>query len=163
MQERWKRSETLLAHYQIFLDDIAQLVFDLQLPYIPQITLEMCRESVRAVLAKREVFNAIMVGIELDEQAAQKTMKNKQLERIILEDEPLFGIDEVLGFGICNLYGSIALTNFGFLDKTKPGIIGKLNDKANGCHAFMDDLIGAIAASAASRFAHRNDNEREGE
>ena len=52
------------------------------------------------------------------------------------------GIDEVLAYGICNLYGSIALTNYGYIDKCKPGIIEKLNrDHAVNCHTFLDDSL----------------------
>ncbi len=63
-------------------------------------------------------------------------------------------MDEVLAYGICNLYGSIALTNFGYVDKVKPGIIGRLNDDPDYCHTFLDDIVGAIVASAASKLAH---------
>ena len=70
-------------------------------------------------------------------------------------DDGLFGVDEVLAYGICNIYGSIALTNFGYIDKVKPGIIGKLNERKEGvCNTFLDDIVGALAASAASRMAH---------
>ena len=58
---------------------------------------------------------------------------------------------------ICNVYGTIGLTNFGYVDKLKPGIIGKLDEigkKTNKCHTFLDDIIGAIAAAAASKIAH---------
>lgn len=59
-----------------------------------------------------------------------------------------------MAYGICNLYGSIALTNYGYIDKEKPLIIGKLNEKGPQCNTFLDDIVGAIAASAASRLAH---------
>ena len=72
-----------------------------------------------------------------------------------MDDDGLYGIDEVLAYGICNIYGSIALTNFGYIDKVKPGIIGVLNEPQKGCcNTFLDDIVGAIAASAASRLAH---------
>lgn len=81
---------------------------------------------------------------------------NKDLEKILAVDEPLYGMDEVLAYGICNLYGSIALTNYGYIDRVKPGIIGKLNVSQTGvCNTFLDDIVGAIAASAASRAAHK--------
>ena len=78
-----------------------------------------------------------------------------QLEDILLKDYSLYGVDEVLAYGICNIYGSIALTNYGYIDRVKPGIIGLLNEH-NGkqCNTFLDDIVGAIAASAASRIAH---------
>jgi len=43
------------------------------------------------------------------------------------------------------------------VDKLKPGIIGELDEIGKGenkCHTFMDDIIGAIAAAAASSLAH---------
>lgn len=115
-------------------------------------------ESVLSVISKREAQFAIVTGIEMDKVAEQHKMDDKVLEAALLRDEPLFGVDEVLAYGICNLYGSIAMTNFGFIDKNKYGIIAKLNEagKSTGvCNTFLDDIVGAIAASAASRFAHR--------
>jgi len=54
------------------------------------------------------------------------------------------------------VYGSIGFTNYGYIDKQKPGILERLNDKSTGeCHTFLDDLVGAIAAAASSRLAHR--------
>ncbi|MNG40377.1 Phosphatidylglycerophosphatase A [compost metagenome] len=62
-----------------------------------------------------------------------------------------------------NVYGSIGFTNFGYVDKLKPGILKKLNDKEDAqCHTFLDDIVGAIAAAASSRIAHRKQAEREG-
>jgi len=55
-----------------------------------------------------------------------------------------------------HVYGSIGFTNYGYVDKLKPGILKKLNDKSTGkCHTFLDDIVGAIAAAASSRLAHR--------
>ena len=59
--------------------------------------------------------------------------QDHDLEHILMNDNPLYGIDEVLAYGICNLYGSIALTNYGYIDKVKPGIIEKLNIKGEQC------------------------------
>jgi phosphatidylglycerophosphatase A len=62
----------------------------------------------------------------------------------------------VLALSIVNVYGSIGFTNFGYVDKIKPGCLKRLNDK-NGHqkHTFLDDIAGAIAAAASSRIAHR--------
>lgn len=49
----------------------------------------------------------------------------------------------------------IGLTGFGYLDKIKLGIIGKLNDDEQGIHVFLDDLVAGIAAAASARIAHR--------
>lgn len=66
----------------------------------------------------------------------------------------------MLAFSIVNVYGSIGFTNYGYVDKLKPGILQKLNDKSSGeCHTFLDDIVGAIAAAASSRLAHRANGE----
>lgn len=143
----------LLNERGVELKDIAECVVFLQSKYYPQLTVDMAFEGVEAVLEKREVQNAILTGIFLDKSAEEGKMEGP-LSEMLLQDEGLYGIDEVLAYGICNLYGSIALTNYGYIDKVKPLIISKLNSKGKQCNTFLDDIVGAIAASAASRFAH---------
>ena len=145
----------LLSKRGVELNDIGECVLFLQRKYYPDLTMENCIEAIHSVLAKREVQNAIMTGIFLDESAESMKMEDDELAKLLNEDDGLYGIDEVLAYGICNLYGSIALTNYGYIDKVKPGIIEKLNDKSGKqCNTFLDDIVGAIAASAASRIAH---------
>ncbi len=145
----------LLNEEGVKIEDLALIAYDLQKPYISDITLQDAIDCVASVLIKREVVFAVMVAIELDRSAREKRMQNKTLQEALENDEGLFGVDEVLAYSICNIYGSIALTNFGYIDKTKPGIVGVLNDNHERCNVFLDDICGAIAASAASRFAHR--------
>jgi len=135
--------------------DIAELVYYLQEKYHPSLAIEDCIENVERVLSKREVQNAILTGIQLDILAEQKKLE-EPLQSIISVDEGLYGVDEILAFSIVNIYGSIGFTNYGYIDKQKPGILEKLNDKSTGqCHTFLDDIVGAIAAAASSRLAHR--------
>ncbi|MDT9756648.1 phosphatidylglycerophosphatase A family protein [Heyndrickxia coagulans] len=137
------------------VEDIAKLVLYLQEKYFPEMTLEDCMESVNAVLSKREVQNAILTGIQLD-VLAEKGMLDEPLQSTISVDESLYGIDEIMALSIVNVYGSIGFTNYGYIDKQKPGILAKLNDHSDGsCNTFLDDIVGAIAAAAASRHAHR--------
>lgn len=134
--------------------DIAELVFFLQKKYHPDLNMEECKLNVNRVIAKREVQNAILTGIELDMLAEQKKL-SEPLQTILAIDESLYGVDEVLAFSIVNIYGSIGFTNYGYIDKEKPGILARLNDKSTGeCHTFLDDIVGAIAAAASSRLAH---------
>lgn len=138
----------------VTLDDIADLVFFLQKSYVDHLTLDMCRENVLSVLAKREVQNAIITGVQLD-RLAENNQLDEPLLSILKVDEGLYGIDEVVALAIVNIYGSIGFTNFGYVDKIKPGILKKLNDLSTGeCHTFLDDIVGAIAAAASSRLAH---------
>lgn len=151
----------LLENRGVKLSDIVDIVFDLQKKYVPKLTREMCSDAIERVLGKREVQNAILTGVELD-ILAEKNLLSEPLQSLISNDNPLYGIDEILVLSICNVYGSIGLTNFGYVDKTKPGIIGKLDQigkETNKCHTFMDDIIGAVAAAAASSVAHNYEDE----
>lgn len=146
----------LLNSRGVTIDDITDVVYGLQKKYVPDLSKSVCEEAIYRVLGKREVQNAILTGVELDVLAEQNKL-SEPLQSLINNDSPLYGIDEILVLSICNVYGSIGLTNFGYVDKTKPGIIGKLDEmgkKTNICHTFMDDIIGAIAAAAASSVAH---------
>jgi len=136
------------------IEDIAELVMMLQSEYIENLDMKECILSVERVLAKREVQNAILTGIQLD-LFAEKRMLESPLQEIIEFDEGLYGCDEILSLSITNVYGSIGMTNFGYIDKVKPGILKRLNSKEDGeIHTFLDDIVGAIAAAASSRIAH---------
>lgn len=149
-----KKARNWLEERGVTLDDIAELVLFLQKQYHPTLDIAICRQNVERVLRKREVQNAILTGIQLDFLAEQKQLV-EPLQAIISSDEGLYGIDEVLAFSIVNVYGSIGFTNYGYIDKIKPGILGKLNEhNGKDVHTFLDDIVGAIAAAAASRLAH---------
>ncbi|MCL6446086.1 MAG: phosphatidylglycerophosphatase A [Alicyclobacillus sp.] len=136
------------------VDDVAEIVQQLQQPYLPGLTMDDCRESVLHVLEKREVLHAVVTGIALDVLAEQHALP-EPLQTIMECDEGLYGVDEILALSVTNVYGSIGLTNFGYLDKTKLGIIGKLNNHPKQIHVFLDDLVASIAAAAAARLAHQ--------
>jgi len=137
------------------IQDIADLVYYLQNKYHENLKMEDCIANVDRVLSKREVQNAVITGIQLD-VLAEKGMLEEPLQSIIARDESLYGVDEILALSIVNVYGSIGFTNYGYIDKQKPGILAHLNDKSTGeCHTFLDDIVGAIAAAASSRLAHR--------
>ena len=163
-EEVAKAAEAALARRGVKLEDIAEIVFEMQKSYNDGLTFEHCYQSVERVLRKREVQHAVLVGIELDE-LAEKKMLSEPLQSIVENDEGLFGVDETIALGAVFTYGSIAVTTFGHLDKQKIGIIERLDTKkGGGIHTFLDDLVGSIAASAASRIAHRmRDLEEEGE
>lgn len=146
----------------VTVEDIAEIVYLMQKPYHPGLTMEPCLASVYAVLEKREIQHAILVGVELD-VLCEKGMLSEPLQSIISTDEGLFGCDETLALGSVYGYGSIAVTTFGYLDKQKEGIIKRLDTKNGQVHTFLDDLVASIAANAASRMAHRFRDEQEAE
>lgn len=145
----------LLAQRGVSLESIAEVVFELQRPYLPTLTLEEALDSVERVVEKREAQYAILTGVALDQMAEQGQLP-EALAEAVRTDEPLYGIDEVLALAITNIYGSVGLTTFGYLDKVKPGIIGQINRQTPGrVHTFLDDLIAGVAAAAGARLAHK--------
>ncbi|EGQ27143.1 phosphatidylglycerophosphatase [Sporosarcina newyorkensis 2681] len=137
------------------IEDIAKIVYEMQVPYNKGLSLDQCIDSVENVLRKRELQHAILVGVELDE-IAERGQLSAPLQQIVESDEGLFGVDETIALGAVYTYGSIAVTTFGHLDKNKIGIINDLDTKKGiGIHTFLDDLVASVAACAASRIAHR--------
>ena len=154
MEEMTEMTIDMLRRRGVELGDIGDLVMELQKKYYPDLTKEICVENVTAVLKKRESIHAILTGIALDEIAEKKGLP-EPLQSIVESDAGLFGIDEIIPLSIVNVYGSIGLTNYGYLDKEKIGILKVLDEMKDGhVHTFLDDLVAAIAAAAASRIAH---------
>ncbi|MGI6324610.1 MAG: phosphatidylglycerophosphatase A [Bacilli bacterium] len=140
----------------ITIDDIAPITYELQKNY-QDITIDDCKEVISSVLDEKEVQYAILTGIAIDE-AAEKQLFDKDVNDIITSDTINYGLDEILALSIINKFGSIALTNFGHIDKVKPYIIGRMDQlgkKTKLCTTFLDDLIAAIAAASASQIANK--------
>ncbi len=143
-----------LKDFGVSIDDMAELVMEVQSKYFDDLSLDECRHHVLSVLKKREVQHTIITGLELDRLATEGVI-DEPLLSILRRDEPLYGVDEILALGITNVYGTIGLTNFGYLDKVKPGVIGMLNNKkGERVNTFADDLVAAVVAAACSRLAH---------
>jgi phosphatidylglycerophosphatase A len=142
-------TEAWIAQRGVTKEHIAELVLLLQKDYFPGLTMEHCIHNVEMVLMKREVQNAVLTGIQLDILAEEGKLL-QPLQDMIQNDEGLYGCDEVLALSIVNV------------DKLKPGILKKLNMKGGPqCHTFLDDIVGAIAASASSRIAHNMQEQKE--
>lgn len=154
MEELHEMTIAMLERRGVTLEDIGEIVLFLQGKYYPDLTLDICVENIKAVLTKREIIHAVLTGIALDE-IAEKKMLPEPLQTIVESDEGLYGIDEIIPLSIVNVYGTIGLTNYGYLDKEKIGIIKKIDGmKGIAVHTFLDDLVAAIAAATASRIAH---------
>ncbi len=162
MQKEYKNSElrthaiNLLEERGISLEQIAELAYDLQLPYNKDLTLEIALHNVNKVLEKREVQYSVVTGIEID-KVCEAGGFSDILTKTLMRDEGLYGIDEVIALSIVNVYGSIGFTSFGYIDKLKPKALGEIDKKGKEpgvCNTFIDDIVGAIAAATASRIAH---------
>ncbi|WP_125764947.1 phosphatidylglycerophosphatase A family protein [Companilactobacillus hulinensis] len=142
----------------VTLPDIAEIVIFLEKDYVPGLDEGISIYAIKKVLHKREAQNAIMTGIELD-VLAEKGLLSSPMQRIMKTDESTYGIDENMAITLASLYGSVSVTNYGYVDKLKHGVLAKLNDKSTGkINVFLDDLVGAIAAAACGWLAH-NENE----
>lgn len=142
----------------ITIQKIADIVYDGQVKYSDEITQEMCIDSVKAVLSKREIQHAMITAINLD-VLCENDMLVGPLQSIVEEDRGTFGVDEVL-INTSQLYGSIAVSNAFELDKSKPGIIGEIDNMGHitdYCNTFLDDMLCVIAGSAMGRIAHQLD------
>lgn len=136
------------------INDIAQIAFVQQQKYNKNVKFEECLESVKKILSLRDVFHLLQLGAEIDRLCEEKAFKGP-IQDIMFNDLGVFGVDEIFGLDIASLYGAIGKTNFGDIDVNKPGLVGKLNELGKpdkpGCHTFMDDIVGAIAAAATTR------------
>lgn len=132
---------------------MAEIVVSEQEKYNPDLTIDMALHAVKRVLAKREVQHALVTALSIDE-LADKRMLPEPLQSIIDDDNPQYGVDESIALMTSMLYGTISASNWGHLDKNKPGIIGKLNDlqKTGGMTTTMtDDMISMIISSAEGK------------
>lgn len=136
------------------MDDIVEIVIFLEKDYVHGLDKKLAVHAINKVLHKREAQNAIMTGIELDVLAEEHQL-SAPMQRIMETDESTYGIDENLAITLASLYGSVSVTNYGYVDKLKHGVLEKLNDKSTGkINVFLDDLVGAIAAAACGWLAH---------
>ncbi|BDZ32150.1 phosphatidylglycerophosphatase A [Lactiplantibacillus sp. WILCCON 0030] len=144
-----------LAAKGITYKEIAQITYKLQINYVPGLTITECENETKEVLHKRELLNNAMVALELDRLATEGKLK-EPLQTIIASDAGVFGVDEGLALNMANIYGTIGVTNYGYVDKVKEGVIKKLDtDKSGAVNTFIDDLVGAIAAAVAAKIAHK--------
>lgn len=134
--------------------EIAKITYDLQKQFIPDIKLSEYEETTIDVMHKRELLNNVMVGLYLDEMATKHKL-DEPLQSIVEHDVGVFGVDETLALQIANIYGSIGVTNYGHVDREKPGVIGELDRDKDSVNTFIDDIVGGIAAAVAGKLAHK--------
>lgn len=153
-KEIHKHVLNLLNERGVTLNHMAEIVLELQKPYIKDLTFTDCKDAIYDVLKKSEVQNAIMLGIEIDKLHEKGLIEDPYLNEMISTDAGCFGLDEAIGVNPANCYGTIAFTNFGYLDKAKVGIIKELDNSTEQTNVFLDDLVCGICASACGKIAH---------
>ncbi|WP_283678982.1 phosphatidylglycerophosphatase A [Lentilactobacillus sp. Marseille-Q4993] len=135
---------------------ISSMAYDLQRVFFPNLQMERVRKATTDVLHKREVLNNAMVGLELDRLATEGKLK-EPLQSIVMNDSGVFGVDEGIALNIANIYGTIGITNYGYIDRDKTGVIKKLDEEKDGVsNTFIDDVVGAIVSAVSAKVAHEN-------
>lgn len=144
---------TLMNYLGIDTDDMIATIYNLQKSHIQKLKFKNCAKALNSVLHKREVLHILLTGFNLD-IASEKNRFSPTLQYILKHDEGLYGVDEDLAISLAQLFGSIAVTNYGYLDVHKHGLAAKLD--RTPYRVFSDDLVSALIASAASKLAHQN-------
>lgn len=145
----------LLDERHVDLTRMAQIAYEGQIAYEPDITLEKCKQAILHVIKKREVQNVILTGIVVDKMVDQGLIPDEYLAKILKEDSWQYQVDELLSTGCVEVFGGVASSNRGYLDKTKPGIIGEVDGRTDSCNVFLDDILAAIISSAESYIANK--------
>lgn len=134
---------------------MAQIAYESQIKYEPDITLEKCKQAILHVLEKREVQNVVLTGIVVDKMVDMGLIPDEYLAKILKEDSWQYQCDELLSTGCVEVFGGVASSNRGYLDKVKPGIVGEVDGRKDSCNVFLDDILAAIISSAESYIANK--------
>lgn len=132
----------------VSLDDMVEAGLEMFVPH-PGIetkdeAAKILREELKELMNDVNVCSLVIAGLRLEEDAKRGLISG--LTPSSYYKDPVFLVaDELLGMAIAN-YAAGTLGQFEYMrfDRTKPGIIGKLGP-------FMDDIVGALVASASSR------------
>lgn len=100
---------------------IGEIAYKMQHEYLPNLKIEDFAKELDEVLKKREVLNLLAFAFELD-NLANKHKFSDPVQEIIENDAGFWQIDEILASSLAQLFGMLAVTNYGYLDKNKFGI-----------------------------------------
>ena len=134
-------------------ETIGEIAYNMQHQYLPHLTVEDFGAQLDEVLKKREVLNILATGFALD-NLANEGLLPEPLQTIVKEDAGVYGVDETISLALSQLYGSIAVTNYGYEDKKKLGIAAKLDNSNGQVNTFADDLALALASAVIGRCGH---------
>ena len=132
---------------------IGEIAYKMQHQYLPNLTVDDFGKELDEVLKKREVLNILATGFALD-NLADEGLLPEPLQSIIQADAGVYGFDESAALSLSQLYGSIAVTNYGYVDKTKIGVAASLDNSHGHVNTFADDLALALASAVIGRCGH---------
>jgi len=152
-----------LKQHGITVNGVSLIAYESEKNYLPNLTINQVEDALKSILQKRVVQNHILVALELD-RLAEAGLLQEPLQSIVESDYSLFGVDETLGIAIANSFDTIGVTNYGYIDKLKIGLVGELDRLGKTTSAvttFSDDIAGALAAATASKVAHKYTNKED--
>lgn len=132
---------------------IGEIAYKMQHQYFPKLTVDDFGKELDEVLKKREVLNILATGFALD-NLTREGLLPEPLQTIVANDLGVYGVDESLSLSLSQLFGSIAVTNYGYVDKDKPGIARELDNSKGQVNTFADDLALALASAVIGRCGH---------
>jgi alpha-ribazole phosphatase CobZ len=109
---------------------------------------EMLREELVELASDVNVCSLVLAGLRLEEDARRGLIPG--LAASSYSKDPVFLVaDEVLGMSIANYAaGTLGVFEYMRFDRAKPGVLKRLGP-------FVDDIVGALIASASSRMYSR--------
>ena len=132
---------------------VGEIAYKMQHQYFPKLTVDDFGKELDEVLKKREVLNILATGFALD-NLTREGLLPEPLQTIVANDLGVYGVDESLSLSLSQLFGSIAVTNYGYVDKDKPGIARELDNSKGQVNTFADDLALALASAVIGRCGH---------
>lgn len=141
-----------LRKHGITAYSIGEIAYEMQHEYLPDYEISDFAEQFNEVLKKREVLNLLAFAFELD-NLANKGAFSEPIQNIIENDAGFWQIDEILASSLAQLFGMLAITNYGYLDKNKVGIARRL-DEEDSITVFSDDIVSALASAVIGRCGH---------
>lgn len=141
---------------------VGEIAYQMQHQYLPGLTVDDFGKELKQVLRKREVLNILATGFALDNLATEHQLP-EPLQSIVEADAGHFGMDETISLSLAQLYGSLAMTNYGYADKAKFGIAKQLDNAHGRINTFADDLVLALASAVIGRKGHGSKLKLKGE
>lgn len=148
----YKYAVNYLNKIGVSFKDIAEIAMQNQEKY-STLPISHYEEIVERVMHKRELLNHIMTMAFLDE-ADENDWLPEPLKTIIHNDLGTYGVDEGMALSGASIFGTLATTNYAYLDKTKPLKIGELDDLQTPS-TFADDIVGMIASAVVAHSVHK--------
>lgn len=140
----------------ISYSEIIDSAIEHQSKHFKSIPRSVAVERFSSIMHKREVLNIIMTALALDD-LANKGMLPEPLQEVVAEDNGLFGVDELLGVGLSQYFGTISTTNYGYLDVNKTNTakhLDSLQKSGKSITVFIDDIVSSLTACLESSIAH---------